>query len=88
MNLDPDPSSSDSLDSSSSDSRGKKKKSKKKKSVVSIGKMTRPTHLQAMILIRPMTDIIDVNDANIRNTGKGSDQTMRNFNGKFYDDSI
>ena len=31
MNLEPDPSSSDSLDSSSSDSRAKKKKSKKKK---------------------------------------------------------
>ena len=70
VNLDPDPSSSDSSDSSSSYSRAHKKKIKKKKIVVSIGKMNRPTHIQAMILIRPMTVIIDVNDAKIRNIGK------------------
>ena len=38
-----------------------------RKSVVSIGKMTHPNHLQVMILIRPMTVIIDVNNAKIRN---------------------
>ena len=70
VNMDPDLSSSDSSESSSSDSRAKEKKRTKKKNVVSIGKMTRPTHLRAMILIRPMTVIIDVNDANIRNTGR------------------
>ena len=70
LNLDPDTSSSDSSDSLSSDSAPKRKKSKKKKSVVSIGKMTRQTHLRAMILIRPMKVIIDVSDAKIRNIGK------------------
>ena len=70
VNLDPDLLSSDSSDSSSSDSAPKKKKSKRRKSVVSIGKMTRQTHLRAMILIRPMTVITDVNNAKIRNTGK------------------
>ena len=66
VNLDPDPLSSDSSDSSSSDSAQKKKI----KSVVSIGKMTCPTHIRAMILIRPMTVITDVNDAKMRNIGK------------------
>ena len=32
--------------------------------------MTRPTHLLEMILIRPMTVIIDVNNAKIRNIKK------------------
>ena len=35
-----------------------------------IRKMTRQTHLRAMILIRPMTVIIDVSDAKKRNIGK------------------
>ena len=70
VNLDPDPSSSDLSNSSSSDSAPKKKRIKKKKNAVSIGNMTRPTHLREMILIRLMTVIIDVNHANIRNTGK------------------
>ena len=69
VNLDPDLSSSNSSDSSSSDS-APQKQIKKKKSVVSIGKMTRPTHIQAMILIRPMTVITDVNDLKIRNIRK------------------
>ena len=70
VNPDPEPLSSDLSESSSSESRAQKKKSRKKKTVVSIGKMTCPTHLRAMIPIRPMTVIIDVNDANIRNVGK------------------
>ena len=50
--------------------------------------MTRHTHPQVMTLILPMTVIIDVNDAKIRDIEKGSDQTMRNFNGKIDDDSV
>ena len=50
--------------------------------------MTRPTHLQVMILICPMTVIIDVNIAKIRTSGKGSDQIKHNFNGKIADDSV
>ena len=50
--------------------------------------MTRQTHLQAMIMIRPMTVITDVNDTKIKTSVKGSDQTMRNFNGKIADDSV
>ena len=53
-----------------------------------MGKMTRQTHLRAMILIRLMTVIIDVSDAKIINTGNGSDKTMRNFKGKISDDSV
>ena len=71
VNPDPESSSSYSSESSSADSRARKKKRTKKKNVVSIGKMNRPTHLRAMILILLMTVIIDVNDANIRNIGKG-----------------
>ena len=52
------------------ESRGKKKKTTKKKKVVSIGKMTRQTHLRAITLILPMTVIIDASDATIRNIGK------------------
>ena len=70
VNIDPDPSSSDSLDSLSSDSTHKRKKSKKKKNVVCIRKMTRQTHPQVMTLIHPRTVIIDVDSAKIRNTRK------------------
>ena len=84
----PEPSSSDSSDSLSSDSRARKKKRTKKKCVVSIGKMNRQTNLRAMILIRPMTVIIGVSDANKRNIGKGPDKTMHNFNGKIADDGV
>ena len=61
VNVDPDPSLSDSSDLSSSDSAPKKKKSKKKKIVVSFGKMTHQNHPQGMPLIHPKTVIIDVN---------------------------
>ena len=51
--------------------KSKEKRSpQRRKNVVSIGEMTRPTHLQAMILFRAMTVIIDVSDANIRNIRK------------------
>ena len=70
VNIEPDPSSSDSSDSLLSDSAPKIKKSKKKKNVVSIGKMTRQTHPQVMTLIHPRKVIIDVDDATIRNIGK------------------
>ena len=66
----PEPSSSDSSESSSSDSRTRRKKTRRRKSVVSIGKMTRQTHLRAMILIRPMTVIIDASNATIINIRK------------------
>ena len=69
VNPDPEPSSSDSSDTSSLDSRAKKNKSTKKKSVVSIGKMTRQTHLRATTLIIPMSVITDAIDTKIRNTG-------------------
>ena len=69
VNLDPDSSSSDLSESLSSDSRAKKKNRTKKKKRRSIRKMTRPTHLRAMIMIFMMTVIIDVNDAKIRYTG-------------------
>ena len=75
VNSEPDPSSSDSSYSlSSSDSAPKRMKSKKKKSFVSIGKITCQTHPRLMTLIHlihPRTVIIDVDDAKIRNTGKG-----------------
>ena len=44
--------------------------------------MTRQTHLQATNLILQMKVITDASNATIINIGKGSDQTMRNFNGK------
>ena len=66
----------------------RKIKARRRKSVVSIGKMNRPTHLRAMILICPMTVILEVNDLKIKTLEKGSDQTMRNFNSKIADDSI
>ena len=47
-----------------------KRSARRRKSVVSIGKMTRPTHPRVMILIRPMTVIIDVKDAKITNIGR------------------
>ena len=47
-----------------------KRSAGRRKSVVSIGKMTLQTHLRAMILIRPMTVVIDVNYAKIRNIRK------------------
>ena len=55
----------------------------------STGKMTRHTHLRAMILILP-------NDIHYRHngrknkeaSGKGSGQTMRNFNDKIADDIV
>ena len=70
VNPDPEPSSSDSSESSSSDSRARKKKPTKKKKRRSIGKMTRQTHLRAMIMIRWMTVIIYVSDENIRKIEK------------------
>ena len=85
---DPDPSSSDLSETSSLDSRAKKKKSTKKKSVVSIRKMTRQTHIIATTLILPMTVITDSSDAKRRKSEKGSDQTMRNFNGKIVYDTV
>ena len=50
--------------------------------------MTRLTHLRAMILIRPMTVIIDVNNKKIKTSEEVSDQIMRNFNGKIADASV
>ena len=70
MNLEPKPSSLDLSDTSALDSRAKKRKSRRRKSVVSIGKMTRQTHLRATTLILPMTVITDASDATIRNTRK------------------
>ena len=70
VKLYPEPSSSDSSETSSPDSRAKKKKSTKKKSVVSIGNITRQTHLRATTLILPMIFITDASDATIRNIGK------------------
>ena len=53
-----------------------------------MGKMACQTHLRATTLIIPMAVITDANDTTIRNPGKESDQTMRNFNGKIADDSV
>ena len=53
--------------------------------------MTRQTHPRVMTLIHlihPRTVIIDVDDAKKETSEKGSDQIMRNFNGKIADDSI
>ena len=66
----------------------RKWKARRRKSVVSIGKMTRQTHLRALTLILPMTVITDASDTTIRNIGKISDQTMRNFSGKIADDRV
>ena len=73
MTSDPDPPPSDLSDSSWSDSEKKRKKRKDEKSVVSIEKMTRQTRPRVMILMtltHRMTVIIDVDDAEARNTGK------------------
>ena len=48
----------------------RKRKEKRRKNVVSIGKMTRQTHLRATTLILPMTVITDARDAKRRNIGK------------------
>ena len=50
--------------------------------------MTRQTHLRGMTLICQMTVIIDVSDAKKEPPEIGSDQTMRNFNGKIADNSV
>ena len=50
--------------------------------------MTRQNHPQVMTLIHPRTVIVDVNDEKKETSERGSDQTMRNFNGKIADDSI
>ena len=47
-----------------------KRSARRRKSVVSIRNMTCQTHLRAMVMIRLMTVIIDVNDAKIRIIGK------------------
>ena len=51
-------------------------------------KMTRQTHHQATILIRPMTVITDASDVKRRAIGKLSNKIMRIFNGKAADDSV
>ena len=65
-----------------------KRSAQRRKMVVSIGKMTYQTHLRAMIMLRPITVIIYVNDEKIRHIEKGPNQTMRNFHGKIADDSV
>ena len=66
-NLDPEPSLSESSSKTSlSNSISKKNKRDKKKIVSSIGKMTHQTHIRAMILILPMTVIIDAGNSKIR----------------------
>ena len=50
--------------------------------------MTRQNHLQATILIRPMTVITDASDKKEDPSEKGSDQIMPTFNGKVADDSV
>ena len=45
--------------------------------------MTRQNHLRTMTLIHLRTVIIDVNNAKIKISERGSDQTMCNFNSKF-----
>ena len=47
-----------------------KRKARRRRSIVSIGNMTRQTHLRAMTLILPMTVITDTSDLKRRNTGK------------------
>ena len=70
VNLDPNQSSSHLLYSLSLDSAPKKKKSKKNKKRRKHRKDESSYPSRAMILISPMTVIIDVNDAKIRNIGK------------------
>ena len=70
VNPDPEPSSSDSSGHLHQTQEQVNRSVQRRKIVASIRKMTRPTHIRAMILIRPMTFIIDVSDAKIRNTGK------------------
>ena len=62
----PEPLSYDSSESSSSDSRAREKKRTKKKKHRKHQKDARQTHLRALILIPPMTVIIDISDAKIR----------------------
>ena len=53
--------------------------------------MTRKTHPRVMTLIHLIhlrTVIIDAEDAKKETPERGSDQTMRNFNGKIADDRI
>ena len=50
--------------------------------------MTRQTHLQATTLILLMTVITDASDEKNKTSEKGSDQTMRKFNGKIADDRV
>ena len=66
----------------------RKRNATRRKSVGNIGKMTRQTHHQAAILIRPTTVIKYASDARGRATGKKSDQIMRTFNRKDADDSV
>ena len=70
VNPDPEPPSSDLSETSSLDSRARKIKARRRKIVVSIGKMTRQTHLRATTLIIPMIVIKDARNATIRNTVK------------------
>ena len=63
VNLESEPSLSDSSEISSSDSEQRKRKAKRRKSVVSIGKMTRQIQCRVMTLIHPRTFIIGVNNA-------------------------
>ena len=69
VNSDPEPSSSGLSESSSSNLSARGESAQRRKSVVSIRKINHPTHLRAMILIRQMTVIIDINNTKIRNTG-------------------
>ena len=50
--------------------------------------MTRPTHFRAMIMIRPMTVIIDIDDAKIRNIEKRIRSDYAQLNGKIADNSV
>ena len=89
VNLYPDPSSSGSTDSSSSDSAPKSKKSKKKKQC--------RKHRKDESSEPSSSDDSDLSDdihyrrkrrKDDKHRKKGSDQTMRNFNGKIAEDSI
>ena len=59
-----------------------KKKRTKKKNVVSIGKMTRLTHLRAMILIPPMKVIIDIRDTKKETSEKDPIRICATLTGK------
>ena len=88
MNPDPEPSSSNSLETSSLDSRANKKKIKKKKK--------RRKHRKDDSSDPSSSDDYDLSyDSHYRRkrrkditSEKGSDQNMRNFNGKIADDSV